>query len=321
MQAAAGQRVGGIMAGSALRLSVVHLSHLHIGFSFPVSDDSDSDSAASDIESEREEEEAEPDKAGSGKKRRRKESNIPEFLSMAEALVTKLAPMMKDGKSSDAILAQLEADSRERREEAERKRKRREEDCPEGKPVDQSWDGKSLEDDNLDKINPGLRVKLRGPFGDPNMWWKQEFCQEKVEPTLGSAIYLRHIMGSDRPNNKAIAKSHSAFSIMEIKHFSVNNAGVTKALDTDMSMQQDVESGEQFIATRVRWVDVNSMWELVDAVLTRMQVSQLVRPWDYQWAAGYRAFHRARMFAEVSKSEKQQVELSKVRVLFYCGWN
>lgn len=236
-------------------------------------------------------------------------------MGMAEALVTKLLPLVQGGneKSSEAILKHLEMESKDRKEEAERKKKRREEDCPEGKPELQKWDGKSLEDDNQDKINAGLRVKLRGPFGDPQTWWKGEFTQEKVEPVLGSAVHLRHIMGSDRPNNKAICKSHSAYSIMELKHWSVQNAGVTKALDTDMSMQQDSESGEQFIATRVRWTELHTMWEVVDAVLTRMQVSALVRPWDYQWAAGYRAFHRARMFSEVSKSEKQQVELSKVR--------
>ena len=268
----------------------------------------DSDSAASDVESEPESAAGEK---GGDKKRRRKNTG-PDAMEMAEALVTRIAPLLGgDSKSSEAILEHLKSESLARKESEAERRKRREEDCPEGKAEIQFYDGKSLLDDGLNTINSGLRVKIRGPFGDPASWWTKAFCEEKVGPILGSAVYLRHILGSDRPNNKAIAKSHSAFSVLELKHFSCLNAGVTRNMDTDLSLGTEAESGEQYITSRVRWTDVSTMYDVVDAVLTRWVVSQLVRPWDYSWAAAFRAFHRARMFSEVCPTEKKQVELSK----------
>lgn len=228
--------------------------------------------------------------------RRKKKTAVPtpDFVSYTDHLLTKLAPMFNNNKSQTAvetttstdgaaaaalpaILEHLRSEAKIREDEKEAKKRRREEECPEQEVTIQKWGDIDLKDDGLKTINPALRTKLRGPFGDPQVWWDQEFCNEKVEPVVAANIFLRHLLGSDRVNVKTLRLAHSRYSILEVKHFSSGNSGVTRELDQDFSMSKDTESGEQVLSSRVRWQDVDNMQDVMDAFINRIIVTHILR--------------------------------------------
>ena len=261
-------------------------------------------------------------------RRKKKKEKTPDYIAYTDNIVAKLLPLLTAQKAGEpstvatgdaaaaaalpAILKHMEGEAAKRDSEAEAKKRRREEDCPEQEATVQKWGEVDLKDDGVTQINQLLRTKLRGPYGDPQVWFSGEFLKEKVEPVIGAGTHLRHMMGSDRINQKTLRLAHSRQSILELKHFAVNNSGVTRELDQDFSMSKDSESGEQVLSSRVRWSDVTSMYDCIDAALNQIIAVKTIRPWDYQYLAMFRVLHRARMFQEPAKTEKRQVEMVSI---------
>ena len=258
----------------------------------------------------------------------RKKKGRPPYVAYTEDLLSKLMPMLQQrtpaaevirteadpavATALSAIQQHMQAEAAKRDKEAEAKKRRREEELPEQEQTLQKWGEIELQDDGAAQINQQLRAKLRGPTGDPAVWFTGEFTKEKVEPVVGAGIHLRHLMGSDRINPKTLRLHHSKYSILDLKHFATANSGVTRELDQDFAVAKDGESGEQLLSTRVRWAEINTMFDAVDSALNQVIATRAIRPWDYGPLAMYRAMHRARMFQEPAKTEKKQLEMVKV---------
>ena len=194
-------------------------------------------------------------------------------LAAVDHLLSRLLPHI--GKTSDSpqdeinrTLVQLLREQANKPKDEDRKRKLREDECPEEDPAMQKWMGVDLLDDGVGNVNAELRAKLRGPFSDPSSWFLGKFKEDKVGPVLGGSMYLRHLMGSDRVHQKTIRMLHSRFALIELKHFLPANAGVVRSMETETTMAKD-EDGDQVFSTKIKWKNVETMHDVMECVLNR----------------------------------------------------
>ena len=197
-------------------------------------------------------------------------------LAVVDHLLSRLLPHISQPSGSpqeeiNRTLVQLLREQASKPKDEDRKRKLREDECPEEDPVLQKWLGVDLLDDGVGTVNAELRSMLRGPFSDPSSWFLGKFKEDKVGPVLGGSIYLRHLMGSDRVHQKTIRMLHSRFAMIELKHFLPANAGVVRSMETETTMAKD-EDGDQVFSTKIKWKNVETMHDVMDCVLNRYDV-------------------------------------------------
>ena len=121
--------------------------------------------------------------------------------------------------------------------------------------------------------------------------------------------------------------SQSRFKFIELKCWSSENSGIVKDLEiliqhaevsdgflllsgkAKASVFQEKETGEKGFVERKKWIKLKTVWHFADALLNRMAVERLTRPYDYTTFVIFRCLHCARWFCKIESDEARQLEL------------
>ena len=171
-----------------------------------------------------------------------------------------------------------------------------------------------LEDDGVQKVNMRLRHILRTPNSSPSSWWTPAnfapASSRRADPVRGSSLFLESTMGSSRISPLCIRAMHDRCAGMQLKRFSCKNADVSISDRKTMKLQkEDSESSSPAWAVERSWEKLETMAEVVEAVLNWASTVYMVRNYSFEAIAVLRVMHEFSWLAGAADSEKNQVRI------------
>ena len=165
-----------------------------------------------------------------------------------------------------------------------------------------------IRDDSVSTIDMQIRQRLKNPSSCPSEWWTPSVMEKKCRPVMGQNLYLAHLMPG-RVNPLTIRKLHDRSVLVTVKSLSSLNSGVCGEKKMVYKLQQTGDEEETMLMGGRSYVDVKTVYDVMDSVFNWMAVCHQLRPYSYEAVSLMRCLHHVRFFFGVTEDAKLQKQL------------